>query len=241
MQQLDLTLATPAENLALDEALLETAESATDPARGEVLRLWEASAPFVVVGRSSRIADEVDLDACRRLKVPVLRRPSGGSAVLAGPGCLMYAVVLSYERRPELRAIDLAHEFVLSRILASLHGLVPEAELAGTSDLAIAGLKFSGNSLRCKRDHFLYHGTLLYDFPLELIERCLKIPPRQPDYRHGRGHRAFLTNLPTDAPHLSQALRAAWDAHETATDWPRALTEQLAHEKYTQEEWNFRR
>ena len=40
MKLLDLTLETPAENLALDEALLEEAEQSTKPT--EVLRLWES-------------------------------------------------------------------------------------------------------------------------------------------------------------------------------------------------------
>ena len=38
MHLLDLTLATPAENLALDEGLLELAEGSREPC--EVLRLW---------------------------------------------------------------------------------------------------------------------------------------------------------------------------------------------------------
>ncbi len=36
------------------------------------------------------------------LGIPVLRRASGGAAIVIGPGCLMYALVLSYELRPSL-------------------------------------------------------------------------------------------------------------------------------------------
>ena len=46
------------------------------------------------------------------------------------------------------------------------------------SDLVLGDLKFSGNSARCRRRWLLYHGTLLYDFPLALVARCLKMPPR---------------------------------------------------------------
>ena len=83
----------PAENLALDEALLLTAEE--EKRQQEVLRLWEPRQPFVVLGSSSRIAAEVRLDGCRDRGIPVLRRTSGGAAIVAGPGCLMYALVLS--------------------------------------------------------------------------------------------------------------------------------------------------
>ncbi len=40
MHLLDLTLDSPIENIALDEALLDAAEAAPDE-NGEVLRLWE--------------------------------------------------------------------------------------------------------------------------------------------------------------------------------------------------------
>ena len=64
---------------------------------------------MVVVGRSSQFRVEVRVDACRELGIPVLRRPSGGAAIVAGPGCLMYALVLSYQIRPQLRVLSEAH------------------------------------------------------------------------------------------------------------------------------------
>ena len=50
---LDLTLPNAAENLALEEALLDDAECGIGP--GSVLRLWEPATPCVVIGRSSRV------------------------------------------------------------------------------------------------------------------------------------------------------------------------------------------
>ena len=50
---LDLTLPTAAENLALDEALLEEAEAG--PPTAETLRFWQSPRPIVVVGRSSKL------------------------------------------------------------------------------------------------------------------------------------------------------------------------------------------
>jgi lipoate-protein ligase A len=236
MRYLDLTLPTPEENLALDEALLEEAERAGRPT--ETLRLWEPAEPMVVVGRSSRIEAEVHRDACRRRGIPILRRPSGGAAVVTGPGCLMYALVLSYRLRPSLRLIDHAHRLVLGRVASALRPLAPEVTCRGASDLAVGRSKFSGNSVRCKRDHLLYHGTLLYDFPLDLIDQCLKMPPREPDYRRGRPHRAFVANLPLSSAEIRRALATAWDANTPCVAWPRDHTVRLVHEKYGRPEWN---
>ena len=205
MRYLDLTLPTAAENLALDEALLEEAESAAAPT--ETLRLWESPQPLVVVGRSSRIDAEVRVDACRASGIPILRRASGGAAVVAGPGCLMYALVLSYRLQPRLRVLSQAHHYVLDTLAAALEPLAPGVQCRGTSDLALGTRKFSGNSARCRRDHLLYHGTLLYDFPLELIDRCR----RACGYRLRAAVRTTISSLlrcPSDDP----TLVAAWDA-----------------------------
>jgi lipoate-protein ligase A len=235
MRYLDFTLPTAAENLALDEALLDEAEAGDSPA--ETLRLWEPRQPMVVVGRSSQFQVEVRLDACRALGIPVLRRCSGGAAIVAGPGCLMYALVLSYRLRPQLRTLQEAHRWVLGMLAGALGAFVPGIECRGTSDLAIGGRKFSGNSVRCRRDHFLYHGTLLYDFPLELVERCLAMPPRMPDYRENRPHQGFVTNLPLRSETIRAALVAACGASEPYAPWPERRTAQLVAEKYSLPEW----
>jgi lipoate-protein ligase A len=236
MQLVDLTLSTPAENLALDEALLDEAESAGCPT--ETFRLWEPPQPMIVVGRSSRIADEVQIEEARRRGIPVLRRSSGGAAIVTGPGCLMYAVVLAYELHPAIRAVDHAHQFVLEKIAAALRPGVSDLRVCGTSDLAVGDRKFSGNSIRAKRDHLLYHGTLLYDFSLELISSCLKMPRRQPDYRQGRGHEQFVANLPLNGAALRAALVAAWDVAGKRSEWPRNRTERLVLERYGRPEWH---
>jgi lipoate---protein ligase len=236
MQLLDLTLPTPEENLALDEALLEAAEAGE--LNGEVLRLWESGRSMVVAGRSSRIADELQVIACQTAGIPILRRSSGGAAIVAGPGCLMYGVVLRYAGREHLRLLDQAHEYVLGRIRSMLEPLVPGIHQAGISDLAIGGKKFSGNSLRCKRDYLLYHGTLLYSFDAGLIERLLKVPPRQPAYRAHRPHSDFVTNISLSVTALRQALIAAFEAKEPLLDYPIDRTKQLVADRYSQPTWN---
>jgi lipoate---protein ligase len=238
MRCLDLTLPTAAENIALDEALLEEAETAAAPT--ETLRLWESPQPLVVIGRSSQLEAEVRVDVCRRLGIPVLRRVSGGAAVVAGPGCLMYALVLSYRLRPHLRLLSQAHRHVLDMLASALAPLAPGVQCCGTSDLAMGAWKFSGNSVRCRREHLLYHGTLLYNFPLELIERCLTMPPRMPDYRAGRPHQRFVTNLPLRVETIRHALVSVCGADRPRDDWPAAQTTQLVAEKYARPEWNQR-
>jgi lipoate-protein ligase A len=134
MRLLDLTLPLPAENIALDEALLIAAEEGSG---GEVLRLWELSTPAVIVGAGGSLAIDVNLAACELDGIPILRRSSGGGTVLLGPGCLCFSLVLAYDRAPGLDQITLSNQYVLGRTLAALQSIAPTAMIEGTSDLAI--------------------------------------------------------------------------------------------------------
>ncbi len=236
MRYLDLTLSDPATNLALDEALLLDAESATG---GEVLRVWEWPAPVVVLGSGCVLADEVNEPACLADGVPILRRSSGGGTILWGRGCLLFSLVLSYDRAAELTQIGSSYCFILGRIASSL-GLTG-VRLLGISDLAVGDHKFSGNAQQRKRSFLLHHGTLLYDFDATLVGRYLRVPPRQPEYREQRPHEDFLCNLPLAAPEMKRQLRAAWGADEDLATWPEETVRSLSTEKYTQREWTRRR
>ena len=245
MQQLSLTLPTTAENLALDEWLLTRSDSSSEPK--EVFRIWENPKNAVIIGRSSKVTDEVNQDYCQHNKIDFLRRSSGGASVVIGPGCLMYAAVLDYRLRPQLRMLDQAHQFVMALMQQAIQQCGVNVAFQGTCDLTLDGRKFSGNSLRCQRNSLLYHGTLLYDFDLEVVQACLGTPPRQPEYRKKRSHRDFVTNLPIGKEQLSDALLESW---KIASLEPIAVEplvvdtdaiKALCHQKYLTHEWTFKR
>ena len=247
MHHFDHSLATPAENVAFDEAILEWAEKQS--AKGALLRLWESTQPMVVVGRSSRVEQEVDVAFCRREGMPVLRRSSGGAAIVTGPGCLMYALVLSHAVQTELSDITRAHAFVMKQLTRAIGPLVSDAgtvACVGTSDLVLdagsdvaSARKFSGNSLRMKRTHLLYHGTLLYDFDLALITKCLRTPPRQPEYRQKREHGEFVANLPVNRQQLVEAVASAFPMASPPSEVPLSRVEELVAERFSKDEWNY--
>lgn len=238
MRFLDLTLPTPELNLALDDALLEEAEIAPDSP--EVLRVWEPTDYFVVVGRSSSMEEEVNLPECRARGIGVFRRSSGGATVVLGPGCLNFSLRFDLSRRPHLRSIEKAHRLVMATHSAALSPLVGKLERQGISDLTFGGRKVSGTAIRVKRNSMLYHGTLLYSFSIPLVEQLLRIPRRSPEYRRGRCHEEFLTNLPIDRELARKMLQGAWQADEVHRDWPRPVAERLSIEKYLDPDWTFR-
>ncbi len=227
-----------ADQLALDEALLLEADQND---AGEALRVWEFAAPTVVVGRSSRVDIEVDREYCQSNEIAILRRCSGGAAIVGGPGCLMYSVVISFVREPRLQRIDVAHQFVIERILAAVRRQLPQVAFQGICDLTWNQRKCSGNSLRIVRGHLLYHGTVLYQANLDRMARCLKQAPRQPEYRDGRDHRSFLTNIPVDRDRLATDIGEVFQAtDDVAFSLPRHRMRQLRQQRYDDPSWHNR-
>ena len=238
MRLLDLTLPTAAENLALDEALLLAAEEG--PA-GEVLRFWQNLTPAVVLGAGGSVAIDVNLPACIADGVPILRRASGGGTVVLGPGCLCFSVVLKYSSAPGLDQIPASNRYVLGRTLNAVKKIAPAASVEGTSDLAVNGVKFSGNAQQRKRAHFLHHGTLLCGFDVSLVSRYLNAPERQPEYRRDRPHAAFVGNLPVGWEPVARLLVEEWQPDGEYQLVPMDRVRELIEEKYGREEWNRRR
>ena len=226
--------------LALDEALLEEAHEGVRT--GVVVRTWTAHEPTAVLGSSSRTAEEIDLDACAAHGVNVIRRPSGGLTVVLGPGCLMWSVIVHHPAGPP--AIDAIHAAMLDPLAAALRAAGRDVVRRGSSDLAVvaagAERKFSGNALRVRRHGVLYHGTLLDAFDLDLIGRVLRHPPREPDYRGGRPHAAFLANLGLGPARLTAAVREAFGAARLETEWPRERVARLVRDRYADAAWTGR-
>lgn len=237
MKLLDYTLPTAAENLALDEALLVSAQEGSG---GEVLRLWESPELAVVVGSGGSVAIDANVSACEADGVPILRRASGGGTVLIGPRCLCFSVVLNYDTAPRLNEIPASNCYILSRIVRAIAPVI-SCTVEGTSDLATGGVKFSGNAQQRKRTHFLHHGTLLCGFDLALVGKYLNAPERQPDYRQNRPHAEFVTNLPISVEEAKRLLVAEWQPEGEYAPLPLLKVHELISEKYSRDEWNRRR
>lgn len=235
LNRFDITLPTLEENLALDEALLSAVD--TEP-QFACLRFWQPADYSVVLGRSNRSETEVAIDDCQAQGIGVFRRASGGGAVLIGPGCLCYSLVLPISELHRSLGVARVTKELMGRTANGLRLFCPEIQVSGTSDLALSDLKFSGNAQRWLRHAFIHHGTVLYSFDVSCVERTLRHPTREPDYRNSRRHREFITNLPIDPLVLRSCMSESWNA--IPTDVPAAVVEtasRVAASRYSSADW----
>jgi lipoate---protein ligase len=253
MKFLNLKLPSPAAQLAGDEALLDWCENGHG---GEILAFWEPRETFVVVGYANKVATEVNVENCRAKGIPIFRRCSGGGTVLQAPGGLNYALILQITDDGPLRTITAANKFIMEKNRAAIEAVFkseirnPKSEISvsGHTDLALVThhaarvtfQKFSGNSQRRKKNFLLFHGSFLLNFDLALVGEFLRMPSLQPDYRDRRSHDDFLVNLNLPAEKIKAALQKAWNATEELKTIPQSEIQELAAQKYSTDEWNFK-
>ena len=185
MKLLDLPSAPPADNLAIDEVLLDQCEAGTG---GETLVFWEPREPFVVVGYANKVATEVNAPACEKKGIPIFRRCSGGGTVVQMPGGLNYSLILRITETGPTRNITAANQFIMEKNRAAIARLVPAAEVSvrGHTDLCLGDVKFAGNSQRRRKHFLLFHGTLLLNCGLRSACREAQPGGARVQYDFGR-------------------------------------------------------
>lgn len=237
MKLLNLTLPSPEHNLACDEVLLNLCAEGG----AECLRFWEPSRTFVVLGYADRFHREVNVETCRDLDLPILRRKSGGGAVLQQPGCLNYSLILRIGSDGPTRSIVRTNEYVmetLARAIRSDFGF--EIKVQGFTDLALNDRKISGNAQRRLHRALLFHGSFLLQTDLSLISKILPFPSRQPAYRRGRSHEEFLANLSLKKDDLRLAIQNVWRTEGVIETLPMDRIEELVQKIYGNVAWTQR-
>src|SRR6185295_8870984 len=86
-----------ASDLALEEAIHVCVEENLSP---NTWRLWQPARPAVILGTGQESAREANLETARAENVPVLRRHSGGGAVVIGPGAINFSAFYRFADLP---------------------------------------------------------------------------------------------------------------------------------------------
>jgi lipoate-protein ligase A len=197
---MDLRPESASRGLALDEALLESVRGGGEA----MVRFWIAERA-VIVGRSQRVTDEVDLAAAEQDGVPVLRRISGGGTVVHHPGNLNVSVLVA-----DAAAGSVEQTFVRlgSCVAVALRGMGIDARLEGSAVVSPLG-KLSGAAQAWRGPALLYHCTLLFQPDVVPMERYLRA--QRADYVPGR-----VPSRPRSIATLSEALHRRVTAEEVA-------------------------
>jgi lipoate-protein ligase A len=186
--------------MAVDQALLDDVAAGGHPA----LRLYRWVPPALSLGRFQPDAD-VDVDACERLGVEVVRRPTGGRGLLHGAD-LTYAVAMA---RPGGAAggVDAVYERIAGALIAGLQRVGVDAAIARHdgpagpvcfasqqgADLRVGERKLCGSAQVRRDGAVLQHGSILLTrLPFDETD-LLRPRPGAPDVTRADLHAATVT------------------------------------------------
>lgn len=162
-------------NLALDDAIFQSVREGRSP---PTLRFYSWLPPTLSLGYAQDRERVVDLDACRKLGIAVLRRVTGGRAVLHDRE-LTYSVAVPAGTPLFGSGLEAAYRAVAAGLLAGLRRLGVEASAAqrdrpaarrqhqgcfaapSRHEIVAGGRKLAGSAQRRVEGAFLQHGSIL--------------------------------------------------------------------------------
>jgi len=155
--------------------------------------IWRPSNEVIVLGRNSNESDDVKQEAYDN-GIEIRRRIGGGGTVYLNSGTLVLDIAYITENRKDFRYYyKTSNNFIISAL--NKMGIPAETENS-FYDMVIEKKKFGGVSLFISKNKILYSASIIIkETTIDLINKYLNIPDRQPDYRNNRDHIDFLTSL----------------------------------------------
>jgi lipoate-protein ligase A len=239
-------------NMAIDEAVLtaRTAQQAPNTLR---LYTWKPSA--VSIGKNQNPQKAVYTEALRKNGVDLVRRISGGGAVLhAETGEVTYSVTAATASLG--KTIPAIYQRIYEAVTDALRLLGIPADFSEGNEkncpnLTVNGKKISGSAQTIKRGAVLQHGTLLLSVDLPLMFQLLKVNAPCTCAQAAEFAENKITSVQKELGHkvtaetaanaLAQGFRAILKINlEPAplTSHERELAEKLYTHKYATDAWN---
>jgi len=203
LRLLDLGLVSPLRSQAVYHGLAEAMAPDGDP----LLVLLRPRRPYVCLGLHQSLEQEIDLEACRRHGLPLIRRQVGGGTVLLDRRQLFFQFI--YPRRAVTGPVRELYPRFLAPVVDSYRALGLSAHLAGGNDVQIRGRKIGGSGAAHIGQAVVVVGSFLLDFDFALMSRVARLP----------------------SPGLRPAFRRAMQCHMTTLSRELGAAPPLAHLK----------
>jgi len=170
---LDTPPMTAAENMALDDTLLELKGRGESP---DTIHFLQFSPRAVLLGYHQSVEEEVRADFCESNGIHINRRITGGGAIFFDESQLGWEVICAKEFFGMTIPNDALFRTLCEPVIAALASLGLKAEFRPRNDIEIRGRKISGTGGADSDGAFLFQGTMLTDFDVDSMLRSLKIP-----------------------------------------------------------------
>ena len=225
-------------NMALDEVLMHGVNNDMP-----ILRVYGWQPPTVSIGYFQSIDEEVDLKKCAQMGIDVVRRITGGGAVLHDSE-LTYSFITSIYPKNIMESYNL----ICDPVVECIKKLGFNAKFAPLNDIVVDNKKVSGNAQTRKKNTLLQHGTILLGVNVEKMFSVLKIPSEKIRDKMISDAKSRVMGLNKTFEEVSCALKESFGekfgSEIVAGDPTIEETEKakkLASEKYASDPWNWKK
>jgi lipoate-protein ligase A len=154
----------------MEESLLRVR---LENSKSNILWFW-VNKPSVILGCFSKL-DEVNLAKCKKLKIPVLRRISGGGAVYHDLGNLNYTVIANSGRNGLPNDVFKAYKLISDCLICGLKHLNVPLNFLSPNSILLNGRKVGGMAQHLLYNITLIHGTILVNSNLNFMKELIKL------------------------------------------------------------------
>ncbi len=245
---IDSDLSEPVFTVAADEAIARARSENKVP---NTLHFYRRNVPTISLGYFQEVEKSVDLQFCQQNNIRIVRRITGGSAIYADSGHLIYGLAVGEAILPSDR--NEAFETVCGAIILALKELGIDAEFKPVNDILVNGHKISGSAQMRRWGIVLQHGTLVLNNDNKMLSRALKMDIDKIE-ELGQKPETYVTSIAEitgqqpDIKKIKAAIVKGFEAvfdieleDSGFTNYENELIKQLINEKYGNEEWNLKR
>ncbi len=158
-------------NMARDLAILKSLSRGTGPS---TLRLYRWEKPAVTIGYFQVPEDELDTAECKRDGVDIIRRVTGGGAVLHQYE-ITYSLCIPLQNRLAFGTVLESYKRICEPLVRTLRDYGLDASYHAVNDILIGDKKVSGSAQTRRDGVLLQHGTILLSLDTEKMFRYLKM------------------------------------------------------------------
>jgi lipoate-protein ligase A len=225
-------------NMGIDEALLENIDDSP------ILRIYGWRPAAVSIGYFQSIKEEIDLEECSKIGLDVVRRLTGGGAVLHEMELTYSFITKQYPQN-----IMESYRWICEAIVISINRLGFDASFVPLNDIIVKGKKVSGNAQTRRKGVLLQHGTLLLEADIDKMFNVLKVPSEKLKDKIIKDVKERVTSLSgITFDEMASSLKKSFATKFDAKVIPDTMSAKeinharwLAERKYSTKDWNFRR
>lgn len=155
--------------------------------------VWIPDKTYLILGRSNNVENSLIQGRIKKDSIKVFKRPSGGETVVLTSKMLVISVVIISEELKHTRKYFSVFNQKIIDVLKKHE--INNLSHKGISDIALNNKKVFGSAIYRTKGKLFYHSVLNVSEPVSTIEKYIKHPSREPDYRNGRKHSEFVTSL----------------------------------------------